>query len=225
MSYGLPMCFGHSINGVECHIIMRAYQEGEGTAVAKAMSRQRIQWGLMLNSALTPAMEEEWIKQTATKEDDCVWAICSAQDGSDELGTPIGGTGLHGIKDGRAHSGIVIYDDSLWGNGIASACHRARCLYAHDVLGLRAIDSFVIRSNDASLKALQRVGYTLTGTQYSHSLVDGKVCHVDNLTWVNPYQHQWDYFWGDNQPPEEFNISRRNALSAIEQARKEVTFM
>ena len=218
MSYGLPMRFGPISDGVEYHIIMRAYQESEGTAMAKAISRANIQRYIMLSATQTPAMEKAWMELMATTEGDCTWAICIAQDSSDELGTPIGSTGLHGIKDGRAHSGIVIYD-------IASACHRARSLYAHEVLGIRAIDSFVIRGNKGSLKALENIGYTRTGTQYSHSIVDGKVCHVDNLTWVNPFGHQWDYFWGDNQPPEEFNISRRKAKLAIKRAKKDVTFM
>lgn len=225
MSYGLPMRFEHSINGVEYHIIMRAYQAGEGTAAAKAISRANIQRYIMVSATQTPAMEKAWMELMATTEGDCTWAICFAQDSSDELGTPIGGSGLHGIKDGRAHSGIVIYDDSFWGYGIASACHRARSLYAHEILGIRAIDSSVIRGNKGSLKALENIGYTRTGTQYSHSLIDGKVCHVDNLTWVNPFGHQWDYFWGDNQPPEEFNISRRKAKLAIKRAKKDVTFM
>ena len=225
MSYGLPIRFGPISDDVGYHIIMRAYQASEGTAMAKAISRAKIQRYIMLSATQTPKMEETWMEQTATAKDDCTWAICIAQDSSDELGTPIGSTGLHGIQDGRAHSGIVIYDDSFWGNGIASACHRARSLYAHQVLGIRAIDSFVIRSNDASLKALENIGYTRTGTQYSHSIIDGKVCHVDNLTWVNPYKHQWNYFWGDNKPPQEFETSRRRAKLAIEQAIEDVTFM
>ena len=226
MAYGLPMSFSNGVeNKQEPRIIMRGYQEGEGTLMAKAISRVNIQRYIMLSATQTPAMEEAWMEQAATLKDDCTWAICIAQDSSDELGTPIGSTGLHRIEDGRAHSGIVIYDDSFWHQGIASACHRARSLYAHQVLGIRAVDSYVISGNDASLNALQGVGYTRTGTQYSHSIVGGKVCHLDNLTWVNPYRHQWDYFWGDNEPPEEFNISRRKAELAIERARADVTFM
>lgn len=147
------------------------------------------------------------------------------EDPDDHTGRPVGTSGLLKINNFRAASGVVIFDRSTWGKGLASACHRARCLYAHQVLGLNAIDSSVIFGNDGSLRALRNVGYEVIGVYFSGHMVNGVMRHNHDLVWVNPNDHNWNFFWADNPIPKRLHKARERALVALERARTEVTFL
>lgn len=220
--WGFPMKFTTS-SGL--HVIMRAYRDDEATVLSQGVSSAEVCRYISLNGAQTPAQEQEWIKKTAEDKDSAHWAICLGEHEADVVGKPVGISGLNKRHYSRATSGVVIFDRSVWGKGLASACHRARCLYAHEVLGLHAIDSAVIQGNDGSIRALRGVGYEVVGIHYSEQLADGQLRHLNELTWVNPTERVWDYFWGDNEIPNKFHKARERALAALEQAKQEVTFL
>ncbi len=224
--FGFPMQIKTTAkDGEELWIVLRPYRDGEETTLANSISSYEICQYLRINSSLTPAMEKEWLTKAAQDASSVTWAICATQDKNDQIGVCIGTTRLHDIKDNRSLSSMVIYNRTAWGRGIASDCHRARCYYAQQVLGIKAIDSDVAYPNVASLKALERVGYARTGTKYSANFANGQWQHLHLLTWVNPSQVKWDEFWGDNTPPKKFLKARERAILALNQARREVTFL
>lgn len=187
MAFGFPMRFQHTLkDGEEVSIILRPYQEDEVSIISRGFSRFEISRFLGNWHAWTVSQEAEWLKQSAEEENSIVWAICISKDEADPIGRPIGTTSITNIRNGRGESGCSIYDETLWGNGIASACHRARCYYAHYVLGLRAIDSYVAFPNHASSKALIGVGYFITGVSPGMLFSGGEWHNVYNLTWINP---------------------------------------
>jgi RimJ/RimL family protein N-acetyltransferase len=143
-----------------------------------------------LRSGQTEADELAFIERARTDPDVHVWGIAVA-------GVVIGCTSLE-VHGNRGTSGIVIYDHAWWGQGIASATHAARTLYACDVLDLMAIDSFVVQGNTGSRRALEKVGYAHTGVQYHFKVVRGRVCHADRFTLVNPSDRAWGWFWGES---------------------------
>ena len=110
--------------------------------------------------AQTLETEQAWYDKTIADKESIVWGIW-AKDG--ETRRLIGGTSLVSITRKHVHtaiSGIIIVDKNYWGKGVASASHHARTWYAFENLGLHCIKSAVVQGNVASLRALQRCGYT-----------------------------------------------------------------
>lgn len=221
MAFGFPMKLTLKHNPP---IILRPYRADEMSAVSDLISSYEVCRFTATTSSKVAEQESSWYENTYSDNNSAVWAICIAQNDSDTTGKPIGVTSL-GFKNNRGSSGIIIFDRSYWGQGVASRCHRARCFYAHNNLGLKAIDSTVAYANEGSLKALLAVGYTITGTEYAKHFANGQLHHLHRLTWVNPTEHKWAEFWDINTPPSDFNKARILAQKAINLARTEVTFL
>ncbi len=206
-------------------IIMRPLKEEEMTDVATHISSYEVCRYLEMRGAQNAEQELEWLKARFAETDSFGWGVCVAEHDKDTVGRPVGMSGVNGIKNNRGESGVVLWDRSIWGNGIASAIHRARCLYAVDCHHLVAIDSGFFLPNVGSGKALHKVGYAKVGITYNHRFVDGQPCHAQELLWVNPTEHSWNYFWGDNEIPRKFHKARERAFAALERARTEITFL
>jgi RimJ/RimL family protein N-acetyltransferase len=226
MSFGDPMGFSASSkDGENTRIIMRPFRSDENIILADGFSHYEVAKYLGSTNAFTPDQETEWIKETAEEKDSVVWAICVAKNSKERVGRPIGTSSIGYIRNNRGVSGCAIYDTDMWGKGIASACHKARCYYAHYVLGLKAIDSGVAYPNHGSLKALLSAGYVVTGKDYSTFFAAGNWHNTYRLTWVNPTQYSWAEFWGHNKPEAEFVSARKNAKESLKWAKHNVTFL
>lgn len=221
MAFGFPMKLTLEHNPP---IILRPYGADEMGAVSDLISSYEVCRFTATTSSKVAEQESSWYENTYSDDNSAVWAICIAQNDGDTTGKPIGVTSL-GFKNNRGSSGIIIFDRNYWGQGVASRCHRARCFYAHNNLGLKAIDSTVAYPNLGSRKALQRVGYVVTGIEYGKHFADGQPHHLHRLTWVNPVEHKWLEFWGVNKPPTKFQKARILAQSALDLARTEITFL
>jgi RimJ/RimL family protein N-acetyltransferase len=118
----------------------------------------------------TPKQEEEWLEATARDPHQIVWAIVLR-----ESGKLLGATGIENInwRNRRGNSGIMIGERDEWGKGYATEAMRLRTRYAFHELGFETITTSVILPNDASRKALERVGYRQCGLRHRHQLVDG----------------------------------------------------
>ena len=114
---------------------------------------------MTLTIGVTPGMEEEWIQRVQKRDTDFVWAIL------DDRGRHIGFTGLHRIdwRNRKAASGIVIGDREAWGRGYATDVMRVRTKFAFETLNLHRIESEAFVENEASQKALERIGYKREG--------------------------------------------------------------
>ena len=220
--FGFPMS---TMTEKGAYIIMRPFTPDEIAQIAKLISSYHVARTLKLGSAQTAQQEMEWFEGISASTDSVHWAICWANDAHDTVGVPIGTSALTDIKLNRATSGIVIFDKSAWQQGIATAAHRARCHYAHHVMGLNAIDSGALRGNVGSIGSLCKVGYVHTGVEYGAYLRQGQPIHHELLLWVNPTERNWNYFWGDNGFPKKFIGGRRRAQSALNWANEHVTFL
>ncbi len=226
MAFGVPNKFKSLPKEDEAvTIIMRKPEEGDEAIVANGISRGDVNVWTNTNRSITAEMEKDFFKNQAEDKNSVFWIIAIAEDENDNIGRPIGVTSIGDIKDRRGGSGCIIFDTSLWGKGIASACHRARCFYAHHILGLKAIDSEVAYANIGSYKALLSVGYTEVGTRYSGHFANGKWHHLHQLTWVNPHKLAWNRFWDTNEPTSEFIEARARARKALRWAETNITFL
>jgi RimJ/RimL family protein N-acetyltransferase len=118
----------------------------------------------------TAKQEEEWLEATARDQHKVLWAIVLK-----DPGRLIGNTAIESIdwRNRRGESGTLIGERDEWGKGYATEAMRLRTRYAFCELGLEKITTHVILPNDASRRALERVGYRQCGLRRRHQLVDG----------------------------------------------------
>ncbi|MEI7819142.1 MAG: GNAT family protein [bacterium] len=202
-------------------VIMKPVSVDEAAIFAEGFSRYPIMRTLSIRAAMSLEMEEQWIRDSDKDSSKMGWGIYVD-------GELVGNTGFDGIDNRRATSGCCIFRDDLWGQGIISAVHLARSYYGVQVLGLEAVDSYVFFGNDASLKALLRVGYAAYGVKIAEQILNGKRTHAHQLLWVNPNARQWNAFWDGPIPDQyanKFAESRKRARLALRQAEKNVTFL
>jgi ribosomal-protein-alanine N-acetyltransferase len=115
--------------------------------------------------------EEEWLEKMAASEHDVVWAITLR-----DTGALIGTTGLHNIawRHRHAWSGIMLGERAAWGHGYATEAIRLRTRYAFRELGLEKVLTSVYSGNDASRRALEKVGYRECGRLRRNRFIGGE---------------------------------------------------
>ncbi|HEV8438643.1 MAG TPA: GNAT family protein [Methylomirabilota bacterium] len=125
---------------------------------------------LVYRNPLTTKQQEDWLETIAKDEHVVLWAITVKE--NDRL---IGNTAVERIswRNRRGESGIVIGEKDAWGKGYATEAMRLRTRYAFNELGLNKVVTWVILPNDASRRALERVGYRQCGLMRRHQFVDG----------------------------------------------------
>ncbi len=207
------------------HIIMRPFQPSEMDQVSRLISSYHVARTLVLPSAQTVEQELAWLEQASSTTNSSHWAICWAKSVADTVGSPIGTLGLRDIKNGRGNAGVVLFDKSAWQQGIASAVARAGCYYGARVLDLRAIDAGAMHTNTGSIRAQLGAGFVRVGMQYGQFRLDGEPAHLLMTMWVNPTEYAWNYFWGNNRPPQQFLEGRKRGLAALEWANEHVTLL
>ena len=178
---------------------------------------------LSAHRAQTIETEQAWYDEMIKNKTSLNWGIWAVDGDKRQL---IGNTALTEITKDHVHyatSGIVIADKKYWGQGIASACHRARTWYAFENLGLHRIKSAVIHGNAASWRALEKCGYELVYTERNEEFVNGKLRHMDCLECLNPADWAWRQWWGDDRPPRKSLEARKRAQAAVDWARQNVT--
>lgn len=113
---------------------------------------------------MTRLAEESWFERmcadSTPSPSDVVFAVETI-----EGGEHVGFAGLHRIdwRHGTALTGTVIGAGEFRGHGYGSDAARVRTRYAFEVLGLRMLLSEVMTENAASLRMLQKAGYTEVG--------------------------------------------------------------
>lgn len=212
--YGMNMVVSH--NGLT--INLRPFAKEDISVLVKYFSSMKTHMNTMGLFGQTLENELEWYEKNRTDPDGCVWAI--QPEGSDE---PIGATSLHHInsREGSCSSGIIIWRQDWWGKGVASATHLARTLFAADYLNQGIIRSSVRTQNPGSFKALERVGYTIWGTEPRSILRAGKWVDTYYLAWINPERVSVLYPEG---LPKKYAAGVKRAAKALEIARREVIF-
>jgi RimJ/RimL family protein N-acetyltransferase len=196
-----------------------------GEFVAPGMQRASIT--KYLGRHVAPVLEDEleWFERTRTEKDSLIWGIYVVGDKKRQL---IGNTGLSGITSDRiiqATSGSMIFRKEFWGKGIASHIHKARTWYAFKYLGHTRVMSAVIHGNVASLKALEKTGYSLVYVERNTVFIDGRLSHQDNLECLNPSPEAWKLWWGSDRPTSSARRARQKTLEALTWAEQNVTLL
>ena len=70
-------------------------------------------------------------------------------------------------------TGLLIGEPSAWGQGYATEVWRALARYAFERLGLQRLWAGVVSENEASLRALQKVGFQVEGRLRRHHFIGG----------------------------------------------------
>ncbi len=165
--------------------------------------------------------EHEWFEHVRAQKDSLTWGIWDVTDGRKLIGT----TGLHNIGGTHireATSGSMIFRQEYWGQGIATAIHKARTRYAFEQLGLHRVKSQALQRNVGSRKALERSGYCLVYVERNFLFVDGQLQHADNLECLNPDPAFWRTWWGSDRPSKRALEARTRTVAALEWAAQNV---
>lgn len=199
-------------------VTLRPHKKEELEKLAELYSSMNIQWYIQGTGAMTLEQEIEWWKHESEAKDSVIWAI--VPDGSD---TAVGSTGLHKIHPlwGSCTSGIVIADRKYWGKGVAYRAHLMRTFYAAEVLNRMTIQSKARVENEASVKALLKVGYRVSG-KYDRDVFRQRYIDTYVLSWVHPGRAASLYPEG---VPEELNVSLKLAWDALEVASDNVKYL
>lgn len=115
--------------------------------------------------------EDEWLERMARSDEDIVWAIVVKA-----TGTLIGSTGFHRItwRHRHATNGIAIGERGHWGKGYGTETIRMTTAYAFRELGLEKVLTEVYEGNDASRRAMERVGFRQCGLLRRNRFFDGR---------------------------------------------------
>ena len=178
-----------------------------------------------MNFSPTLETEQEWYDKIRTDAGYMVWGIWDASGDAPKL---IGNTALTNLEEfplRQMTSGSVIFDQTYWGRGIATAIHKARTWYAFTEMNLTRVKSAVALPNIASKKALAKSGYFVHSLERNTQFADGQFVHQENLECLNPNPLEWNRWWGSDTPSAEALAARTTTSQALEWARDNVTLL
>jgi len=110
----------------------------------------------------------QWVGQQPVAT---VWAIAIDD-------AAVGGIGLQLGQDIERVSAEIGYwlGQSHWGRGLATAAVRAVTEYAFETFGLTRIFAVPFAANTASIRVLEKAGYSLEGHLRRSAIKDGVIC-------------------------------------------------
>lgn len=184
-------------------------------AITKGFANQRVHLYTLGQGAQTLQQETEWFNRRSNSTDEYVWLI-------EVDGKQIGITGLHHLDLSQScETGVVIWDQSYWGKGVASLAHMARTYYAADHLNRLTIRSHARVTNLGSVNALKRVGYAVTGIQPRTHFVEGRYLDTYVFVWLHPEKTAQLFPEG---VPAKYKSPIVRAQKTLDQARKLVSY-
>lgn len=118
----------------------------------------------------TPADAQQWIDFVQRQSPQTFFAI-------EVGGKAVGGVGLELQGDIERLSAEIGYwlGEAFWGKGIATAAVRALSTYGFKELGLRRIFAVPLISSRASMRVLEKAGYTREGVLRRSAIKEGVV--------------------------------------------------
>jgi RimJ/RimL family protein N-acetyltransferase len=221
MAFG-PMMKLTTDTGLELE--MAPFTRDEVILFADGFSRLSITQFLSHTTAQTEETEQAWYDGMIKDSSRLVWGIWVVGKERKLIGN-FALTDIDRHVLAQATNGIMIFDKSFWGKGIASAVHRASLRYAFKELGLVRVKSAVLHGNGASLHAMEKSGFTIVYTERNTYFRGGKLRHQDNLECLNPDDWAWRLWWGDDRPTRKSVEARAKTLVALEWAEKNVELL
>lgn len=207
------------INTEKASVLLRPASKNDLPELVNHWSSIKVHLYTMGLYGQTLENEEEWYDKTRKSDSECVWFL--QPKGHKHA---IGVFGLHSIH--RLHNtctaGLVIWDQSWWGKGIASATHLGGMVFAADFLNRLKIEATIYTENSPSLVPAERVGYTKWGTQPLHTFRAGRWMDAYHLIWLHPEKY---HFYYPDGLPEKFAAGVERARVALDTARQVVEFL
>lgn len=184
--------------------------------LAKGMTSLEVCLYTLQTQAFTYEDELEWFDRKRKDEGSYTWAI--VPDGCEKA---VGMTNLHHFQDvtNACSSSIIIYDRNWWGKGVASRAHLIRTWFAADIKNRFSMTTQVMEPNDGSRKALEKVGYFVTGKDWASAYRDGKFINLLNLSWLNPDRITLLYPDGIEELPDFVKSGIERARVSLDKAR------
>ncbi len=173
-------------------------------------------------SVQTAETEGEWYDGMTKDKTRVVWGIWVVE--SDKR-TLIGSSSLMDIQLEplkQATTGISIVNKSYWGRGVAGSCHMARTWFAFEQLAIVRLKSAVYEGNEASRRAIEKVGYISVYTERNDVFFDGKLHHKECFECPNPTSWAWNRWWRDDRPTRKSIEAREKTRQALEWAEANV---
>jgi ribosomal-protein-alanine N-acetyltransferase len=117
----------------------------------------------------TLADAEDWLRLVSRKTPETQCALSVG-------GSAVGGIGIDLLNDVHRRSGEIGYwlGEEFWGRGIATAAVRAFTGYAFSTYDVCRIQATVFEWNPASMRVLEKSGYTLEGRLRRSVTKDGR---------------------------------------------------
>ena len=111
------------------------------------------------------------------REEGITWAVAFQ-----ERETTLGHFAFHEWSRYHRHA-VIGYDlaRAYWGQGIASEALRAMLRFGFERLNLHRVHTMTIADNHASVRLLERLGFTREGTRREHSWEDDGTFHDSAL--------------------------------------------
>lgn len=152
--------------------LIRPWRRGDRAALVRQADNRRV-WLLLRDQfphPYTPADADAWLAHVAKQRPVTSFAIVVA-------GEAAGGIGVAPQRDVHRRSAEVGYwlGEAFWNRGIMTAAVRAFTTYAFDAYDLIRIYAGVFSSNPASMRVLEKAGYTREGVLRRSVVKDGQV--------------------------------------------------
>lgn len=164
-------------------VVMRGTKPGDAEALSELLGDYTAQQFILMSGTPTIKDEEEWLERIRTDQFSTTWLIDVVQGNKEEF---VGTTGLHHDHANFLSSGILLANKAWWGKGIATLTHQFRTWFAFRELGAYAIASSYAADNEASGKALRKVGYVDRGRLWRWRLTAGSFRDEVELVCYNP---------------------------------------
>lgn len=175
--------------------------------------------------AQTKETEQAWYDGILQDKLSRIWGIWVVEKNSRKL---IGNTSIEKVEMSnmpRAVTGIVITDKNYWGKGIATAMHKARCFYAFERMRIVRLISYIYDGNEPSLRALEKVGYSLHHRTRNEMYNQGEWLAVNAMDCINPLDWAWSLWWGSDRVPRKNLEARKATEASLDWARKNVVML
>lgn len=150
---------------------IRSWMQGDESAITKYANNRNV-WLNLRDSFPNPYTEQDaktWLRKVKKQKPEIDFAIAS----NDEA---IGGIGLHPQRDVYRRSAEIGYwlGEPFWRRGIATIAVRAFTDYALANFDLVRLYASVFEGNIASMRVLEKAGYTLEGCFRKAVTKDGR---------------------------------------------------
>ncbi len=170
---------------------IRSYRSSDLAALVRHADNPRVEENLRdrFPHPYTAADAREWLSVAMQQDPEANFAIAVG-------GELVGTIGLQVGSDVYRQSAEIGYwlGEDYWGRGIATGAVRAMTKWGFDNLGLLRIYALVFATNPASVRVLEKAGYTLEGRMRNAVVKRGRVMDQLLLAIVAPLR---------DEPPDE----------------------